>query len=95
MAKNRLTPFARLLLFLIILLPAAFFGAAYINGEDPMQKIRDFTGGGSGVTNEVAKPAAKAADQGTSELEKRILQLERDLAVAKEKLARCQAQDVE
>ena len=42
--RTRLTPFSRLLLFMIIVLPLAYFGAAYYNNEDPMAKIRELTG---------------------------------------------------
>lgn len=92
-----MTGFARLLIFLIFVLPLAFFGASYINGEDPIQKIKDFTGMNEGA-NKVAVSknnpdnSANALDQDT---EKRILKLERDLAIAREELARCQTKGVE
>lgn len=89
MAKSKMTGFARLLIFLIIILPVAFFGASYINGDDPIDKLREFTGGSEG-TNEVVKNTSNSSDvNATNELEKRILTLERDLAIAEEKLARC------
>lgn len=96
-----MTGFARLLIFLIFILPLAFFGASYINGEDPVQKLKDFTGwdakgetvrsSGSDSSNSVETNQSGEL----RELENRILRLERDLAVANEKLARCQTKGVE
>ena len=51
--RTRLTPFSRLLLFMIIVLPLAYFGAAYYNNEDPIAKIRELMGKTS-----VSAPAA-------------------------------------
>ena len=36
-----MTPFARLVLFLVIFLPLAYFGAAYYNNEDPLQNLKN------------------------------------------------------
>lgn len=90
-----MTGFSRLLLFLIFILPLAFFGASYINGEDPMQKLKDITGWMGAKTNEVAKPESNTSNSNVQTLENRILRLERDLAIANEKLARCQTKGVE
>lgn len=37
--KVRLTNFARFFIFLIIVVPLAYLGASYINGEDPKENI--------------------------------------------------------
>lgn len=42
--RTKITPFARLLLVLIIIIPSAFIGASYINGEDPIAKIKEVAG---------------------------------------------------
>ncbi len=90
MAKMRITGFARLLLFLILFLPLSLFGASYINGEDPMEKIRGFMGSSKAqATTTTQSSNAAATNAATADMEKRILRLERDLAVAEEKLARC------
>lgn len=34
------TPFARFLLAMLFIVPLAYFGAAYYNGEDPVQLIK-------------------------------------------------------
>ncbi len=44
MARTRMTPFARIVILLLFLLPAAWFGAAYYNGEDPLAKIKSLIG---------------------------------------------------
>ena len=39
--KVRLTNFARFFIFLVIIVPAAYAAASYINGEDPVQNVKD------------------------------------------------------
>lgn len=99
MAKTKMTGFARLLIFLLFVLPIAFFGASYINGEDPIEKIKSFTGNGNDVATYQEGAPSNTTDATTNanvnQLEKRILQLERDLAISQEKLARCQTKGVE
>lgn len=98
MAKTKITGFARMLIFLIIFLPLSFFGASYINGEDPWQKIREFTAGekqeqrDAKPQNNVPKSSTKGAEE---QLQKRVKELERKLAVAEEKLARCKLEQAQ
>ncbi len=40
-ARTKMTPFARLLMVIVIVAPLAFLGASYYNGEDPLQNIRN------------------------------------------------------
>lgn len=42
--KYKVTGFARLFFFLLFLLPAAYFGASYYNGEDGLQNLKDLVG---------------------------------------------------
>jgi hypothetical protein len=52
--KYKVTGCARFFVFLIIFVPAVFFGAAYFRGENGMQIIKDFihkTIGGSSSTS--------------------------------------------
>ncbi|MEL6276404.1 MAG: hypothetical protein AAFQ37_12895 [Bacteroidota bacterium] len=94
MAKQKMTGFARLLLFLIIFLPLAFAGASYINNEDPIQKAKEYLGLENTSSIERSQNDAIDRNVGSSrqvdQLERKILELEKDLAVANEKLARCQ-----
>ena len=43
--KYKVTGCARFFVFLIIFLPIVYFGAAYLRGEDGMQKLKDFYNG--------------------------------------------------
>ncbi|MEL7222773.1 MAG: hypothetical protein AAGJ93_15735 [Bacteroidota bacterium] len=43
--RTKLTPFARLFIFLIILLPIAYGGASYLKGEDPIANVKEMIGG--------------------------------------------------
>lgn len=43
--RTKMTPIARLLLFLIILIPLAYGGAAYIRGEDPIANVKAMMNG--------------------------------------------------
>ncbi len=54
-----MTPFARLLLFLVIFLPLAYFGAAYYNGEDGLGNIKRLLGWDT-PTEQVTEGAAAA-----------------------------------
>lgn len=39
--KAQSTPFARIILALLIIVPVAFFAASKLNGEDPVQKLKN------------------------------------------------------
>mgnify|MGYP001038809739 CR=1 FL=1 len=43
--RTKLTPFARLLLFLIFLVPLAYGGALYLQGKDPIAEVKGMMGG--------------------------------------------------
>lgn len=43
--RTKLTPFARLLLFLIFLVPLAYGGALYIQGKDPIAEVKGMMNG--------------------------------------------------
>gem|GEM_PF-959767 len=59
--KYKVTGCARFFVFLVIFVPAVFFGAAYFRGENGMQIIKDFFSGITGGKDE-AKEKAKAED---------------------------------
>ena len=104
MAKTKLTGFSRLLLFMLFLLPAAYFGASYYNGEDPVANLKRVFG--METTTEVSSPAATtitsepaaappATFENVQDLRAELKNLKAELAIARERLARCQAKDVE
>jgi hypothetical protein len=78
--RTRLTPFSRLLLFMIIVLPLAYFGAAYYNNEDPMAKLRELMGKTS-VTMPADAPPATA-----DSCEERVKALEEENAALRKAL---------
>jgi len=53
--RTKMTPFARLLLVILIVAPIAFVGASYYNGEDPIANIKSMVG--------IEETASSAPDQ--------------------------------
>jgi cell division protein FtsB len=43
--RTKLTPFARMLLFLIFLVPLAYGGALYLQGKDPIAEVKGMMNG--------------------------------------------------
>jgi len=103
MSKTRMTPFSRLLLFLLLFIPTAYIGASYYNGEDPIANIKGMLGMNDSpqteqVTNNTPSSSSgneRATFENVQDLRDKITELKVDLAVAKEKLARCKADNVE
>jgi hypothetical protein len=103
MSKTRITPFSRLLLFLLFFIPTAYIGASYFNGEDPIANIKGMLGMSDSPQTE--QPANNTSSSSSSnepatfenvqDLRDEITQLKVDLAVTEEKLARCKADNVE
>ena len=95
MASNKkLTPFARLFIFLIILVPLAYGGAAYIRGEDPVANVKAMMNGDQPATagSSTSKSTAKLDKQEVierlkkenRELKARIQKLEAELEAKSE-----------
>lgn len=103
MAKTKLTAFSRLLLFLIFFLPTTYFGVSYYNGEDPVANIKKVFGMENVPTAQTqtappvtADPAtAPATFENVQNMRAEIKNLKAELAIAEERLARCQTQQVE
>jgi len=64
MPRRKVTPFARFLLAIIIIVPLAFAGASYINGEDPISNFKSLTG------MEATEKVQEAPSQPTSKEQK-------------------------
>ena len=93
MAKTRLTGFARLFLFLLVFLPAAYFGISYYKGEDGLANLKEAVGleqRGDGAREQ--RPLEMAS---TQQLRDQVTELKRRLAITEEKLARCQTDGVD
>ena len=100
MPKTRITGFARLLLFLLVFLPAAFFGVSYYKGEDPVATLKGLFGGeqGAGPQEQYRGEdlrTAPATFENVQRLRDEITELRRRLAISEEKLARCQSDAVQ
>lgn len=103
MAKTKLTAFSRLLLFLIIFLPATYFGVSYYKGEDPIANLKKAIGMENTPTAQTQSLPPAASDPATApatfenvqNLRAELKNLKAELAIAEERLARCQAKDVE
>ena len=107
MPRTRLTGFSRLLIFLIIFLPLAYFGASYYNGEDPVARIKSMFGGttqvdsgndddrSDDVTYDPEGADRPATFENVTDMRREIKALKAQLSVAEEKLARCEASNVD
>lgn len=90
MARTRITGFTRFLLFLLVFLPAVWFGVNYYQGEDPVANFRELVGLNTDETRaRTQEPGNFRADAD------KIARLQRELAVAREELARCRTEGVE
>jgi len=94
-----MTPFARLLIFMIIFLPLAYLAAAYINGEDGIANLKRMIGMETAPKTETVdkRPAADTetatlspADR-AAQLEREIRELEAELATRKAELKQLQS----
>ena len=78
--RYKVTGCARFFVFFIIFVPIVYFGAAYLRGEDGMQKIRDL------FHTVVGTPKTERRDTKPLDEQEKIEALERELEQAKEKI---------
>lgn len=105
MPKTKLTGFSRLLLFMLFFVPIAYVGASYYNGEDPIANIKGMLGmeetTAPATMNETSQGSSSSSNtppatfENVQDLRNENARLKRDLAIANEKLARCQTDNVE
>jgi predicted RNase H-like nuclease (RuvC/YqgF family) len=88
MPRRKVTPFARFMLAMIIIVPLAFAGASYINGEDPIANFKSLTGMEATEQPQEApaqdrkpkeKPADKPATESIEALKKENARLKREI----------------
>jgi peptidoglycan hydrolase CwlO-like protein len=98
--RVRLTSFTRFLLVMIVLVPAAYIGASYYNGEDGIQNIKNLLGIGKSqptvqvetnrsprTENTAPAPTNKGATQNQLEqLNRKIEEMEREQAALRERI---------
>lgn len=86
MPKRKVTPFARFLLAMVFIVPLAFAGASYINGEDPIQNFKDWTGMGQSAPAAQETPASpnaapvRKAKTAKPSLDEEVKRLEKEVA---------------
>jgi len=80
--RTKMTPFARLLLVIIIVAPLAYLGASYYNGEDPLKNITDTFSGSDRIESSNPDLGSKSKEELILKielLEMRISQLEQKI----------------
>jgi Skp family chaperone for outer membrane proteins len=79
--KYKVTGCARFFVFLVLFVPAVFFGAAYYRGENGVQIIKDFfqsiVGGGSSTESKERKEETYSSDDLKEKLEAREEEIQR------------------
>lgn len=91
MPKRRMTPFARFFIVMLIVVPLAYFGASWYNGDDPLG-LRERVG----LEEPSSTPTTvKADDESASveSLELRIDQLEEQLKQCRQELQELKTQN--
>ena len=87
--RVRLTVFSRFILVLIILVPAAFIGASYLNNQDPFETVKSWIDG-TPITSNNTEQIAPAPSTPTTDtnndlatenqrLRERVQQLEQEV----------------
>lgn len=79
--KLKMTPFARFFLFLLVCAPVAYFGASYINDGNGIEDIKDKLGMGESKKETRKSSQADEATMQLEDCEKRIRELEKELAI--------------
>lgn len=79
------TPFARFLIAMLFIVPAAYIGAAYYNNEDPIQSIKDKLGMEDKKTETTVSTDAASADE-TYDPQRKINELEQQIEEMKRQI---------
>lgn len=86
-----MTPFARFLIVMLFVVPLAYFGASWYNGEDPLN-VRQYLGL-EGQKNQTEQVTVKADDKASeADLQLRIEELELKLQQCQNELDKLKAQ---
>lgn len=81
--RTKLTPFARLFLFLLFLVPLAYGGALYLQGKDPIAEVK-------GMMNGESTSSSKSSSS-TYSPQKEIEQLKKENRELKQKVKELEA----
>lgn len=72
--RTKLTPFARLFLVIIVIVPLAYGGASYMKGEDPIANVKEMIGG----TSNSASSSSSSSSRSTYNSQDEIKDLKRE-----------------
>lgn len=89
--RLKTTPFARFLVAMLFIVPLAYIGASYYNGEDPIALIKDKLGIENSTTDRASEEVTYDDEtydfrQEIDDLKDKIRELERENADLKEKV---------
>lgn len=89
--RLKTTPFARFLVAMLFIVPLAYIGASYYNGEDPIAMIKDKLGMENNTTDRASEEVTYDDEtydfrQEIDDLKDKIRELERENADLKEKV---------
>lgn len=91
MPRRKMTPFARFLIVMLFVVPLAYFGASWYNGEDPLN-VRQYLGL-DGQKNQTEQVTVKADTQAPeADLQLRIEELELKLQQCQNELDKLKIQ---
>lgn len=84
MARRKMTPFARFFIVMLIIVPLAYFGASWYNGEDPLNVRQYLKLDEQAQTEQVSVKADAGAAE--TDLQLRIGELEQKLQQCQKEL---------
>ncbi|MCB0615263.1 MAG: hypothetical protein KDC75_18225 [Phaeodactylibacter sp.] len=90
MPRRKMTPFARFMIVMLIIVPLAYFGASWYNGEDPLN-VRQYLGLDEPAKTEQVSVKADEAASGDG-LELRVEELQQKLQQCQKELDALKAQ---
>ena len=79
--RTKLTPFVRLLLFLVFLVPLAYGGALYLQGKDPIAEVKGMMGG-----EKSSSSSSKSSSSSTYNPQQEIEKLKKENRELKQKV---------
>jgi predicted nuclease with TOPRIM domain len=88
--RTKMTPFARFFIMLLFVAPLAYLGAAYYNGEDGLQNIKDIFSSGA---DKVETVKSELQDMSKSELIETVELLEMKVEQLEQRIKRLESQN--
>lgn len=89
MAKFKVTGIARILIFLLLFLPALFFGVSYAKGEDPIANLRLLFG----MEEKTSVPDTTEEIDNVADLQRALKSAQAENKSLRKKLDACEARN--